>query len=203
MYKQLREPTNPKKTPWSMALLMLICFCINFFLLTEYAFGVVITVFSYAGFVLALWAALRTSLFHELYQEDIKPGKAILLSFPFALFFILPLILGGDFFGVFSADTLDKDTLAWMIGFGLVMGFTSEMLVQIFNEECHLQIQALSKFPNDEELTCKEVAIIALIPEKKVQRALGYQTSVPASVAREWLENVKGIKCPPAVKALA
>ena len=161
--------------------------------------------FTISVFVLTigLWAGLRIHLFdahHHTFNKNIL--LAVLLG---AILFFVPLFLGSALlFNHFSSTiTLEASVDYEMVVFGLIGSSLGELLIIAINKDYQLQKQALEKLALNQEMTIKEVATIANMSEKKVHRALGYQEKVPASVAREWLENVKGIRCPPAVKALA
>ncbi|MBD3281209.1 hypothetical protein GF391_00495 [Candidatus Uhrbacteria bacterium] len=139
-------------------------------------------------------------MFHADHDE-FNLGNAIIPAF-FGIFFcIAPIIIYEVV--ILETLTLTVTKLAVLLGFGAFLALLAEALIADANKEHKLQAQGLRRFPHNQELTPKEVAVIAGVSEKKVHRALGYQTSVPASVAREWLEGVQGIRCPPAEKKLA
>lgn len=204
MKNKLREPMNHRNFIWSGVLLgILSLFFVYIFPPTD-TFGSILTgliiILDYCCLMMCLWAALRINLLGA-HQHEINVGSAIIPSFFGAIFAVAPIIVGGVL--VYHLFTLTVSTLVMLFAFGLLISFTSEMMIFCINQQHCLQKQALSRFLHNQEMTIGEVAAIALLPEKKVRRALGYQEKVPASAAREWLENVKGIRCPPAVKALA
>ena len=214
MDKKLSEPMNHRNLPWGVVLLGLLGFLSLFLPYTseppEYfvdVIGPVDAILTSLGFIcsytclmLGLWAALRINLFHADHDE-FNLSNAIIPAFFGAFFYIAPIIIYDVV--ILEACTLTVTKLAAMLGFGLIISLLDEQLIIIIIKDYQLQKQALEKLALNQEMTFKEVAAIANMSEDKVQRALGYQTRVPASVVREWLENVKGIRCPPAKKVLA
>ena len=203
MDKKLREPMNHRNLPWGAVLLGLLG--LLFLFLTYPSEPPVIGsalyfTSSYTCLMLGLWAALRINLFHADHDE-FNLSNAIIPAFFGAFFYIAPIIIYDVV--ILEACTLTVTKLAAMLGFGLIISLLDEQLIIIIIKDYQLQKQALEKLALNQEMTFKEVAAIANMSEDKVQRALGYQTRVPASVVREWLENVKGIRCPPAKKVLA
>lgn len=211
MKKKLREPANPRNLPWGGVLLGLL----GFFLIyisepPEYfvdVLGPIDAIFTSLGFIgsyavlmLCLWAALRIHLL-QADHDKFNIGNAIIPALFGTFFCIAPIIIYDVV--ILETLTLTVTKLAVMLGFGAFPALLAEAMIAHANKEHELQAQGLRRFRHDQEMTIKEVAAIASVSEDKASRALGYHEKVPASVAREWLEGVKGIRCPPAEKKLA
>ncbi len=199
MNKKLHNPIDPRLMPWVGVLLSLISFYL-IFVVGGPPIGILDSVFialSYINLITFLWMAARINLFNARHQ-DIKFADTIVPVLLGAIFVVVPTILGNELY--FNFCDLNTGALALLLGFGLTAGFVSELIISFLNKDYQLQVQALGKFPLDQSLTIDEIAIISFVSKQKVRRALGYQENVPASVAREWLENVKGIRCPPVEK---
>ncbi len=211
MNKKLREPTDPRNLPWVGVLLGLLGLFLTYTseppeyfvdvigpvdaILTSLGF-----ISSYTFLMFGLWAALRINLFHADHDE-FNLSNAIIPAFFGTFFCVAPIIIYDVL--ILGVLTLTLSTLAALLGFGALLALLADALIAHANKEHELQAQGLGKLSTNQEMTIGEVAAIALLPEKKVYRALGYQEKVPASAAREWLEDIKGIRCPPAKKALA
>ncbi|MFZ6015753.1 MAG: hypothetical protein ACOYUZ_05380 [Patescibacteria group bacterium] len=195
MSKKLKDPMNPRISPFLLVLAGLVFFLYD--LMPHNPFLTEMRLLQITLMSVGLWGIFRLYIV-KLGNTEIEVSKFILFVASFTVIFTL-------LSPFFTANMFDDIPIKWkfiltVIG-GMWLGVFSEVGAFHFNKLHMLQTRAIEKLAHDQALTIEEIA--AMVPSgtvQNVERALGRKSDVPASVARKWLENVKGIRCPPTEK---